>query len=101
MCHGDTRSFGRLCGSMLIAWGVAFAQVPAANAPLAGRPEWRKVGNLAMERMLAAPAGGPVTEVWFSTDATSLYARAASGAVFATVDFENWTRLAQPPAHSG
>jgi len=86
---------------MLIAWSAAFAQVGSTSAPLAQRPEWRKVGNLAMQRMLAAPASGPVAEVWFSPDASSLYARSASGAIFGTVDFENWTRLAQPPAGSG
>jgi uncharacterized protein (TIGR03437 family) len=85
---------------MLIAWGAALAQVPAADAPVAQQPEWRKIGNLAMERMLASPASGPVAEVWFSADASGLYARTASGAVFATVDFENWIRLAQPPARN-
>ena len=92
MCHWDTRSFARLCGSMLIAWGAALAQVPAANAPVAQQPEWRKIGNLAMERMLASPASGPVAEVWFSARCQSCMPEQPPARSFATVDFENWSR---------
>jgi uncharacterized protein (TIGR03437 family) len=46
--------------------------------------------------MLAAPATGPVDQVWFSADGV-LYAKTRAGKVFETSDFENWTPAAQPP----
>ncbi|HXA03756.1 MAG TPA: hypothetical protein VNY30_02915 [Bryobacteraceae bacterium] len=46
---------------------------------------------------MAAPATGPVDNVWFSLDGRTLYARLHSGKTFETVDFENWTPSAAPP----
>jgi uncharacterized protein (TIGR03437 family) len=46
--------------------------------------------------MLAAPATGPVDQVWFGTDGV-LYAKARSGKVFQTSDFETWSPAIQPP----
>ncbi len=37
--------------------------------------DWRKVGGSAVELFLAAPATGPVDQVWFSADGSTLYAR--------------------------
>src|SRR5579863_1449372 len=76
-----------------LACGVALAQT-ASEGP---RPDWRKVGASSIELRLAAPATGPVDNVWFSTDGRTLYARTHSGKTFETVDFENWTASMAPP----
>lgn len=58
------------------------------------------MGSSAVELDLAAPATGPVEQVWFSADGSQLYARTPAGRIFATVDYENWTPLElapQPP----
>ncbi len=47
--------------------------------------------------MLAGPATGPVDSVWFSADGGTLYARTHSGRVFATIDFETWSPVSNPP----
>lgn len=54
-----------------------------------------------MELRLAGPATGPVERVWFAPGGGVLYARTASGAVFATADYETWSPAAgaaEPPA---
>ncbi len=92
MCRKETiRGTGRLIGLTLLAV-LAVAQT---------RPDWRKVGGSAVELMLAGPATGPVSRIWFSPDGSQLFARTASGNTFATVDFENWVAVAgadAPPA---
>ncbi|HZT31196.1 MAG TPA: hypothetical protein VFA33_15005 [Bryobacteraceae bacterium] len=63
------------------------------------RPEWRKIGSPSYEWMLASPATGRVDAVWFSADGARLFARAHSGKVFETADFETWTAVpASDPA---
>jgi uncharacterized protein (TIGR03437 family) len=64
---------------LALAGGLAQAQ-----------PDWRKVGPPSAELMLASPATGPVEQVWFSPQGSTLYARTRSG-VFWTADFENWS----------
>ena len=51
---------------------------------------WRKVGNSAVDLLLASPATGPVDKVWFSDSGGTLYARTRSGKVFETADYEIW-----------
>jgi uncharacterized protein (TIGR03437 family) len=51
---------------------------------------WRKVGNSAVDVMLASPATGPVERVWFSPSGGTLYARTRTGRVFETSDYEVW-----------
>jgi uncharacterized protein (TIGR03437 family) len=51
-------------------------------------PDWRKVGGAAVDLSLASAATGPVDRVWFSGGV--LFARAASGRIFQTADFESW-----------
>jgi uncharacterized protein (TIGR03437 family) len=70
---------------------VAFALATAALAAAQSAPDWRRVGGSAVEMSLAAPATGPVRDVWFSPAGGALLARTASGNVFQTQDFENWT----------
>ena len=52
------------------ARGTAFAQTA---------PDWRKVGGSAVDLALAAPATGPVDQVWFSPGGSALLARTRSG----------------------
>jgi len=61
-------------------------------------PDWRKVGGASVDLRLAAPAGGPVDQVWFSADGSALYARTHSGRTFRTTDFENWSEDTSNPA---
>ncbi|HTX37922.1 MAG TPA: hypothetical protein VME43_22990 [Bryobacteraceae bacterium] len=49
-----------------------------------------------MDLELAAPATGPVNQVWYSADGSTLYARTGSGKVFRTSDFETWSPAANP-----
>ena len=53
-------------------------------------PDWRRIGNSAIEVSLAALGSGPVERVWFSADGGKLYARTASGRAFVTEDRETW-----------
>ena len=93
MCRLDT---GRAARWLLIvnvmAGALAFGQT-ASEPP---RLDWRKVGSTSVDLMLAAPATGPVDEVWFSQDGRTLYARAQSGKVLETQDFENWAAAVAP-----
>jgi uncharacterized protein (TIGR03437 family) len=59
------------------------------------------VGSASVDLQLAGPATGPVEQVWFAPGGGVLYARAASGVVFETADYETWTPVAgaaEPPA---
>ena len=91
----------------LWAGGLLGAAVLLAQAPPETTAEWRKIGTSSVELMLASPATGPVETVWFAADGSRLYARARSGRVFETLDFETWNissapvePAAQPPAPS-
>ena len=81
MCHKGTvrRPVGRAVLMLALA-GLAGAQ---GN-------NWRRVGNSAMDLLLASPATGPVDKVWFSESGGTLYARTRSGKVFETSDYEVW-----------
>ena len=83
MCHKVT--LPRALRYILLVLATVCLAEGQAGAP------WRRVGSSAVELMLASPATGPVTRVWFSGDGSLLYARTLSGKIFETVDFENWT----------
>lgn len=61
------------------------------------RTDWRKVGNSAVELMLASPATGPVERVWFAPNGSELFARTASGKTFVTLNFETWSEANPAP----
>src|SRR6266516_2328912 len=95
MCQVDAGSKARrLLVVSVAACAVALGQTASDSV----RPDWRKVGSTSLEVMLASPATGPVDHVWFSPDGRTLYARTHAGRVFETIDFENWTASATPPA---
>jgi len=79
----------------LLAFSAFSALSAAAQEP--ARLDWRKVGSMSVDLMLASPATGPVDEVWFGAEGRALYARTRSGKVFETVDFENWVPSASAP----
>jgi uncharacterized protein (TIGR03437 family) len=54
-------------------------------------PDWRRIGGASVDLRLAAPAGGPVDQVWFGGDGSVLYVRTHSGRTFRTADFETWS----------
>ena len=94
MCQLYTSRAGRK--SLVISF-LACAVALGQTASESPRPDWRKIGTTSIELRLAAPATGPVDNVWFSLDGRTLYARLHSGKTFETVDFENWTPSAAPP----
>jgi uncharacterized protein (TIGR03437 family) len=111
MCHKDTigrhaahrgrgaRSAGAIA-ALLLATG-AFAQTATDLKP-GFAPDWRRIGNYALELRLAAPASGPVERAWFSQDGSRLYVRTGSGVTFETADYEKWRpAAAEPPAEPG
>jgi uncharacterized protein (TIGR03437 family) len=66
------------------------------------RPDWRRIGNAALDLSLPAVASGPVERVWYSEDGSRLFARASAARTFVTSDFETWNpvplELAMPVA---
>ena len=81
VCHKGTvrRAVG---GTVLMLALAGLASAQSAN--------WRRVGNSAVDLLLASPATGPVEKVWFSVSGGTLYARTSSGRVFETSDYEVW-----------
>ncbi|MCU1258042.1 MAG: hypothetical protein JWO80_927, partial [Bryobacterales bacterium] len=86
VCHPYTvrRSLRLLTAASAI---VAAASLCAQTQ----QPNWRKIGNSAVELGLASPATGPASAVWFSPDGSQLFARTQSGKTFVSADLENWT----------
>jgi uncharacterized protein (TIGR03437 family) len=80
----------------LIPLAVAFAQAPAGSGN-GLHPDWRHIGNSAVELALASPASGAVDRAWFSPDGARLFVRTATGRVFQTADFEKWQPSAVTP----
>lgn len=77
MCHKATK---RVPALVLVLAALAAAQTA---------PAWRRVGGASVDLSLASPATGPADRVWFSP-AGVLFARAISGKIFQTADFEIW-----------
>lgn len=73
------------CAIALLGAGLVFAQTP--------RPDWRRIGNAALDLALPSFATGSVERVWYSEDGTQLFARASADRTFVTKDFETWTAL--------
>jgi uncharacterized protein (TIGR03437 family) len=70
--------------------GLALAAYTAGQAP-----DWRRVGNAAMDLELAGLATGPVDRVWYSPAGDQLLLRSWSGKLLETNDFDRW--VAAPP----
>jgi uncharacterized protein (TIGR03437 family) len=83
-------------------WLAVFALAASAAGQT---PDWRRVGNAAMDLELAGLATGPVDRVWYSPAGDQLLLRAWSGKLFETNDFDRWTAApadtAIPPVPEG
>ena len=105
MCHSDTSSRGagrRGCALRAVAGTLATLAVVSAQTLPGVRPDWRRIGNSAINLSLAAPASGPAERVWYSGDGSHLYVQTAAGKVFETADFEKWLPSpALPPPEPG
>jgi len=91
-----------ICTLVLVAAG--FQTLPAQTSAATVALEWRRAGNLSLDRSttlgLAGLASGPVSRVWYSTDGTTIYALGFNGRVFETADLAQWTvrTTGAPPA---
>lgn len=82
MCHRYTiRAILSVTVTVLAAF-TASGQVP--------RPDWRRIGNSALDLSLGGAATGPIDRVWYSEDGATLFARNSAGRTFTTADFESW-----------
>ena len=77
-------------GTVRRAVGGTVLMLALAGLAPAQSTNWRRVGNSAVDLLLASPATGPVEKVWFSVSGGTLYARTSSGRVFETSDYEVW-----------
>lgn len=77
--------------------GLVLAATAAAQAP-----DWRRVGNSALDLELAGLATGPVDRVWYSTGGEQIWIRSSLGKTFFTSDLDHWVAAAAgsftPPA---
>ena len=69
--------------------GLVLAAVAVAQAP-----DWRRVGNSALDLELAGLATGPVDRVWYSATGDQIWARSLSGRTFVTNDLDHWVAAA-------
>jgi uncharacterized protein (TIGR03437 family) len=88
VCHKGTVRPGVLAITFALTVATAWAQTP---------PNWRKIGGPAVELGLAAPATGPVDQVWYGASGSVLYARTRSGRTFQTADYEAWLPVDNAP----
>ena len=70
----------------VLAAGLVLAATGVGQAV----PEWRHIGNSAIDLGLAGPASGSVNRAWYSPDGARLLIRTSSGKLFQTNDFETW-----------
>src|ERR1039457_5137112 len=77
-------------GTVRRAVGGTVLMLALAGLASAQGTNWRRVGNSAVDLLLASPATAPVEKVWFSVSGGTLYARTSSGKVFETSDYEVW-----------
>jgi uncharacterized protein (TIGR03437 family) len=81
---------------------VGLVAIAVAAAAVAQTPDWRRVGNAAMDLELAGLATGPVDRAWYSAAGDQLLVRTVSGKLFETNDFDRWeaapTNSFLPPA---
>jgi uncharacterized protein (TIGR03437 family) len=84
---------------------VSLAGLVLAVSAVAQAPDWRRVGNSALDLELAGLATGPVDRVWYSASGDQIWARSLSGKTFVTNDLDHWVAAAPgsptPPAPEG
>lgn len=83
MCRYSTAMF-RTAAIAALCLGSAGSGAWAQQLPL-----WRVVGGTSVAEGLAGPAGGPVTDSWFSAAGDKLFVRTASGRIFEAEESED------------
>jgi len=73
---------------------VSLAGLALAAVAIAQAPDWRRVGNSALDLDLAGLATGPVDRVWYTTSGDQIWAHSASGKTFVTNDLDHWVAAA-------
>ena len=73
-----------------------FALIATAGFLSGQQPEWRRIGNSAIDLQLAGVTTGAVSRVWYSADGVRLFARTNAGQTFETADFESWKPASLP-----
>ncbi len=84
--------FPLLAGLTAVLCAGAWGQTDTGNKGF--QPQWRRIGNAAIEVSLASLATGPVERVWYSEDGERAYVRLGSGKVLRTEDFETFQEAA-------
>ncbi len=77
---------------------VCLALLAAAGLADAQQPEWRRIGNSAIDLQLAGVTTGAVSRLWYSADGTRLFTRTSAGQTYETSDFETWKPASLPLA---
>jgi uncharacterized protein (TIGR03437 family) len=72
--------------SLVIVSVLAAATLWGQAGPAEQALSWQPVGTPSVDLQLAGPAGGPVSEVYFSQDGSRLFAVTARGAVWSSLD---------------
>jgi uncharacterized protein (TIGR03437 family) len=78
------------------ACAVCLATIVAAGLAAAQQPEWRRIGNSAIDLQLAGVTTGAVNRVWYSADGGRLFVRTSAGQMYETSDFESWKPAVLP-----
>ena len=85
--------------------GLGLIALALAASATAQTPDWRRVGNAAIDLDLAGLATGPVERVWYAPAGDQLLIRTFSGKTFETSDFDTWIAAPAdalaPPAPEG
>jgi uncharacterized protein (TIGR03437 family) len=86
--------------------GLGLIGMTLTASAVAQTPDWRRVGNAAIDLELAGLATGPVDRVWYSPGGDRLLIRASSGKTLQTNDFDRWAAApmetaATPPVPPG
>ncbi len=74
----------------VVLTALALAGVAAAQSV---SPDWRRLGNSALDLSLASVATGPIERVWYADDGSRVFARASAERTYVTDDFETWTAV--------
>jgi uncharacterized protein (TIGR03437 family) len=82
-------------GLLALALAASAQGQGSAQTGVQQTPDWRRVGNAAMDLELAGLATGPVERVWYSPAGDQMSIRSWSGKLFVTSDFDRWS--AAPP----
>ena len=83
------RATGVLRSSTLVVLCLAtLGKEASSQTPPVPTTGWHRVGGTSVTDGLAGPAGGPVSQVWFSASGDRLLARTDSGRIFETTNPE-------------